>query len=229
MCKIVMPPEKGLSPVFPDADWCVVGEPFFGIPVSCYAMESLEEPGEAFQVLSEAEFAAQEDVKMLAHNGLHAFLAFLGTLRGKEYFCELREDLELMSMTGEMMREEVGRALLRKHGKALNRNFWHNYAPTITRRITCPGFHDPVSRGTRGVLRKLQPWERLIGGMRTIWEQGIEPRLYGIGVAAAVIRAVESGETEKTFRQVLEDHCDLADEPELVELCLEGRAWCGRE
>jgi len=227
MCMVVSPPERGLAPVGPEFDWAVAGEPFFGIPVQRRAMAGLGEPGAAFQLMSDARFAAEEDVKMMAHNGLHAFLAFLGELGGKRYFHELRADGELMAMAQRMLLEEVGAALLRKHGDALDRNDYLNYAPTILRRITCPGLHDSVARGTRGAIRKLEPWERLVGGVRTIAGQGLVPEIYATGLTAAIVVARRRGETELGFRDVLTRHCGLREDTEadLIELAQRRRRW----
>ena len=231
MCKIVSPPEQGIALVAPGQNWAVAAEPFFGIPVPREAMEGLKEPGAAFQVMSEAEFKAQEDVKMMAHNGLHAFLAFLGHLRGKKYFCELTDDKQIMGMAQKMLTDEAGAAMLKKHGRALDRTFYLNYAPTILRRITCPGFRDEIARGTRGTMRKLEPWERLIGGVRTIASQGISPQVYMVGVAAAIVVARRAGETEMSFRDVLTRHCTLDEEKEadLIALAEGRRGWLRQE
>jgi len=231
MCKLVEPLEEGLSPVGPGFDWAVAAEPFHGIPVERSVLEGLADPGAAFQPMNPAEFAAREDVKMCAHNGVHAWLAFLGLGKGKAYFCELTDQPRLMRMAYEMLLEEVGEALFRKHGPALDRNHYLNYAPTILRRITCPGLHDTIARGTRGVMRKLQPWERLVCGARTIAEQGISPRLFATGLAAAILVACGTGETDLSFRQVLSEHCGLheGEDGGLAELVEQRRLWLERD
>jgi len=227
MCRIAKPREEGLEPIAPGFDWGVAAEPFFGIPVPRRAMEGLEAPGAAFQVMSDAEFATQEDVKMCAHNGLHAFLAFLGHLKGKSFFCELTTDKQLMRMAYSMLLDEVGVALMRKHGRALDRNFYYNYAPTILRRITCPGLRDVIARGTRAAMRKLEPWERFVGGARTIASQNISPQLYITGLVAAIVVAHQTGETALSFEEVLTKHCALREDTEggLIGLAHERLQW----
>jgi mannitol-1-phosphate 5-dehydrogenase len=231
MCKIVRPLQAHMEPVTPASDWAVCGEPFFGLPVRRSVMAGLSDPGGAFQVMSREEFAAQEDVKMLAHNGLHAFLSYLGTLKNARYFCELTDNPLLMDMADRLLREESAPALLSKHGQALGRNFFYNYAPTILRRITCPGLHDPLSRGTRGAMRKLQPWERLVGSLRTVARQGIEPVMFATGIAAAILVARQREETQMDFHSILTQHCDLEEEEEtdLIELCEKRRRWVADE
>ncbi len=227
MCQLVSPPPDGFTPVAPGLDWAVAAEPFFGIPVSARVIEGLGRPASALRPMNDAEFAAQEDVKMWAHNGPHAFLAFLGHMQGRQYFCDLADDTRLMGMASKMMREEVGPALLRKHGAALDRNFWHNYASTILRRIVCTCFRDTIARGTRSPMRKLEPLERLVTGVRGIAGCGIAPELYATTLAAAITVAHSMGETEMEFRQVLTDHCgfDPEGEADLIGLIEGRRDW----
>jgi len=217
MCRIAPAAQEGLAPVGPHLDWAVAAEPFFGMPVEEKALDGLESPCEALQPATGPVFHALEDVKMMAHNGLHAVLAFLGALRGKEYFYELAAEADLMRMAHVLLTDEVGRCLLGKHGGALDRNYYLNYASDILRRITCPGFRDSIARGTRGAMRKLEPWERMVYGVRSVAQQGIQPQVYATGLAAGVVVARRQGETDMPFRDVLTRHCGL-DEVEEADL-----------
>ena len=214
MCRIAPAGEEGLAPVGPQFDWAVAAEPFFGMPVEEKALEGLETPCETFLPVAGPAFHALEDVKMMAHNGLHAVLGFLGALRGREYFYELSGEPDLMRMAHVFLTDEVGRCLLRKHGQALGRNYYLNYASDILRRVTCPGFRDSIARGTRGAMRKLEPWERMVYGVRSVAQQGIQPQVYATGLAAGVIVARRQGETDMSFREVLTRHCGLSEEKE---------------
>lgn len=214
MCRIVPPPLEGLEPVGQGVEWAVAAEPFFGIPVEKSILEGLEPVPAAFQAVAAEEFCALEDVKMFAHNGLHAFLAFLGHLRGRQFFCELREEPEVIEMAGRLLLDEVGQALFAKHGPALDRNYYLNYVPAILRRITCPGLHDSIARGIRGAMRKLEPWERMVYSLRSVAQQGIVPEMYATGLAAGILVAVREGETNLSFHEVLTSHCALDEEQE---------------
>lgn len=225
MCRIAEEPEKIVSPVTPTCEWAVVAEPFFGMPVEERVVEGLSIRCEALQPCSPEVFAGLEDVKMLAHNGLHAFLAFLGALKGKELFCELRDEEDVMARAHDLLVEEGWPALHRKHGPALDRNYFLNYAPTILRRITCPGFGDAISRGMRGAMRKLQPWERVVYSVRTMAEQGVRPTNAAMGLAAGIEVARQRGETELSFREVLTEHCGFSvdEDADLIDLVTEKR------
>ncbi|MHC4480383.1 MAG: mannitol dehydrogenase family protein [Planctomycetota bacterium] len=220
MCKVVGDPQPPLKPPAPGLDWAVVGEAFFGIPVEEGALEGLGRVPSALEPQSAARFGASEDVKMLSHNGLHAALACIGQMRGAEFLCDLRSDAELMALGLRLLVEEAGTALLRKHAGALGRNEYLNYADAILRRVTCPVLRDPVSRGMRGLMRKLEPWERLVYGLRTVAEQGVEPVAFATGLAAAAVAARRMGETDLDFRAVLTEHCgfDAHADAELIAL-----------
>ncbi len=225
MCKVVQGPSRPLRPPAEGFDWAVVAEPFFGIPVEEHAVAHLASLPAAIEPQGPARFRASEDTKMLAHNGLHAVLACVGHLRGARYFDELRGDGELMEQARRLLVEEAGTALLRKHGPALPRNEYFNYCDSILRRVTCPVFRDSIQRGVRGIIRKLQPWERLVYSLRTVAEQGGTPTAYAAGLAAAVTVARQSGETELSFADVLADVCafDPEADAELIDLVEERR------
>lgn len=207
MCKVVTAPRAPLKPPAPGLDWAVVAEPFFGIPVEEHTVTGLRRAPAAIEPQPPARFHASEDVKMLSHNGLHATLACIGHLKGVEFLSDLRGDAETMELGRRMLVNEAGAALFRKHGPALGRNEYMNYCDSILRRVTCPVLADPVARGVRGIMRKLEPWERLVYSVRTVIAQGVEPTAFATGLAAAVLVAQRTGETDLDFRAVLTEHC----------------------
>lgn len=209
MCKIVQPVRPPLEPAAPGLDWAVVAEPFFGIPVEQHAVAGLEGLPAGIEPQSPARFRASEDVKMLSHNGLHVVLACLGHLRGVQLFPELRGHADLMALGRRLLVAEAGAALFCRHGDALGRNEYLNYCDAILRRVTCPVLKDPIARGVRSIMRKLEPGERLVHSLRTVAGQGIEPTAFATGLAAAVRIARQAGETDQGFRDVLTDHCGL--------------------
>jgi mannitol-1-phosphate/altronate dehydrogenase len=220
MCRVVERPSPPVRPVAPGIEWAAVSEPFYGIPVEEHAVDGLARIPLAVRSRSPARFSAAEDNKMLAHNGLHLVLGALGYLRGALYFSDLREEPDLMELAQRLLAEEVAPTLLRKHAGALDRNECLNYCDSILRRITCPVFHDDIERGVRGIMRKLQPWERLVYSIRAVAEQGIEPVCFATGLAGAVFVGQRSGETEQEFREVLTEHCgfDPSGDARLIDL-----------
>ncbi len=233
MCRV----ETGLSraggeavfrvePVAPGLDWGVVAEPFFGIPVEAHAVAGLAPVPTAVRAEPPDRFRAAEDVKMLAHNGLHAVLACLGHLKGLGLFSDLQQDPEALGLGRRLLADEAVPALLKKHGRAIDRNQLLNYCDSIIRRVTCPVFRDSIARGVRGIMRKLEPWERLVYSVRTVAEQGVEPRAFALGLAAAILVARRSGETDLGFDEVLAVHCgfDAASEAGLLALVEDQRS-----
>ncbi len=226
MCQIMSPVSEGNKPVGPGIDMEVIGEPYYGIPAPVDILDGVSFNLDPFKPMTPDELAAHEDVKLLAHNGLHTFLSFLGWERGHEdYFCELTSDIRLMEIAHKLLYEEVAPALLSKHQGNLDRNYLMNYLPTIIRRITCPGLHDRLDRGRRDVMRKLQQWERLVVSIRAIHKEGITPRLYVKGLSVAINFAIENSICDLTFEKILTSVCgfDPANEKELIEFALEQR------
>jgi mannitol-1-phosphate/altronate dehydrogenase len=224
MCKVVARPRPPAAAVAPGVDWAVVAEPYFGIPVEEHTVEGLELLPAAIRPAAPAGFHAHEDVKMLAHNGLHATLGALGYLRGAHSFGELRSVPEIMEAGRHLLADEAAPALIGKHRGVLDRSECLNYCDWILRRVTCPVLDDSIERGVRGAMRKLEPWERLVYSMRAVAAQGIEPTVFATGVAAAVLVAQRSGATRMSFAAVLTEHCGLdtgaeADLIDLVERC----------
>ncbi len=220
MCQTVTDPKPPVRPAAPGLKWGVVAEPYFGIPVQEHAVEGMPATPVAVRPLPEREFAAAEDSKMLAHNGLHLFLSAMGCLRGATYFSELRDDADLMEQARRLLVDEATAALLSRHGAALDRNAQMNYCDSILRRTTCPVFHDSVDRGIRGIMRKLRPTERLVYAVRTVAGEGIRPELYARALAAAAAVARREGETEMDLRPLLNEHCGFEpdEEAELIAL-----------
>ena len=225
MCKIVTDPAPPIAPVAPGLNWAVVAEPYFGIPVEAHAVAGLDGLPPAVRPQPPEVFSASEDVKMLSHNGLHAVISCLGYLRGRQHFDELRADADIMELARRLLVQEAGAALLKKHRGALDRNEYLNYSDWILRRVTCPVLHDPIDRGVRGIMRKLQPWERLVYSVRTVSRQGIEPVAFATGLAAAVEVALRTGETKLSFEEVLTGWCKFDPEAEagLIRLVLRCR------
>jgi len=237
MCRVEAELSDGtaaIHPVAPGLNWGVVAEPFFGIPVEAHVVAGLRRVPTAVRADPPDRFRAAEDVKMLAHNGLHIALACLGHLRGRELFCELRQDAEALEFGRRLLTEEAVPALLRKHGSVIDRNQLLNYCDSIIRRVTCPVFRDSIARGVRGLMRKLAPTERLVYSVRTVAEQGIEPRAFATGLAAAIRIARQEGETGLSFDEVLAVICgfDVEEEADLLTLIEEqGKqiAWRARQ
>lgn len=212
------------EPVASRFSWGIVAEPFYGIPVrrSLVAKSTVFSP--AFQVKEDDEFEVSKERKILIHNGCHAFLAFLGYLKGYSYYCQLEEEKEILELAKKMVNEEMIEALLSKFGGVLDRNNLKNYSFDVLRRITSPLFGDSIFRGMRGSLEKLAPQERLIWGAKFIWSAGFLPKIYCLGIAAAIKIDQDKGKLAGSLEEILSRHCGLKQpqDAKLIELIKSG-------
>jgi mannitol-1-phosphate 5-dehydrogenase len=85
--------------------------------------------------------------------------------------------------------EESGRALCHRHSGVdplFTQRGWTEYVDNLMQRMVNPYLQDRVDRVIRDPRRKLAWNDRFIVTMRLAIEQGIDPRCYAIGAAAAV-------------------------------------------
>ena len=222
MCRVEPDIEsnKYLEPVYEGANWAVVAEPFFGFPIKRSLIKEEKLFKSPFQLKEDSAFEALEDIKFFAHNGCHAFLGYMGLLKGHRYFGELREDNDLMKLAYEILFNEVGKALIARH-EIIDRSVYENYAIDLLRRLTCPYFNDSIDRAVRRPIEKLGPDERLISGARFILSQGIRPRIYTLSIAAAIKAGVNNKEiSSDNIDEILLTYCKLTPEKDatLIEL-----------
>jgi len=137
-----------------------------------------------------------EEAKLYGHNATHALLGYLLHRRGAEFMAEASEDPGLMAFARAAFLEESGRALCRKH-RGVDRLFtaegYQEYVDDLLERMVNPHLRDGVERVTRDPRRKLGWDDRLIGTMRVVLAQGLDPRRYAVGAAVA-LRSVEKDE-----------------------------------
>jgi hypothetical protein len=135
-----------------------------------------------FSLVATEVFALWEDVKLFLHNGMHAFVACHAHLMGVRTFSEvpvsLRERARMVAQT------ELVPALTRVHRVPPTLDL-AAYADELLGRFFSPCFRDSVARGIRGVVEKLEPGERILGGCELIRRAGIEPRGYSTLIRAA--------------------------------------------
>ena len=217
-------PWSNFEPVAREFSWGIVAEPFYGIPIRRGLVDESTPLSPAFQVKEDDEFEVLKERKILIHNGCHAFLAFLGYLKGYTYYCQLEKEKEILELAKKMVNEEMIEALLSKFGGVLDRNDLKNYSFDVLRRITSPLFGDSISRGMRGSLEKLAPQERLIWGARFILSAGFLPKIYCLGIAAAIKINRDKGRLAGSLEEILSRHCGLKQpqDAKLIELIKSG-------
>jgi mannitol-1-phosphate 5-dehydrogenase len=127
-------------------------------------------------------FAAYTARKLYIHNCGHAFLAYLGYLRGYTYGYEALEDPHIRTLFEQAMSEaEAG--IAGSYGVELD--WLKDHRADLTHRFANRALGDTIFRLGRDPVRKLTPNDRLVGAARLAGEAGIIPKGLSLGIAAA--------------------------------------------
>ncbi len=102
---------------------------------------------------------------------------------------------DLLRFMHEGFVDEIGTALIRKYegfDPLFTQQGFTEFAAAILKRMVNPHLLDTVARVGRDPQRKLGWNDRIIGGIRLALEQGVDPKHYAMGAAAA-LDALEAG------------------------------------
>jgi mannitol-1-phosphate 5-dehydrogenase len=130
-----------------------------------------------------------EEAKLYGHNAAHSVAAYLAALRGLKYMSELAQVQDLIDFVREAFLEESGAALVRKYSgidPLFTLEGYREYCDDLLCRMLNPYLRDTVERVGRDPGRKLGWDDRLIGTIRLAMHQGIKPRRFAAGAAAAL-------------------------------------------
>jgi len=131
-----------------------------------------------------------EEAKLYGHNATHALAAYIGAVRGVQRIADLREIPGVLPFLRAAFIEESGAALIRSHAgvdSLFTPEGYRDYADDLLARMNNPYLQDTVERVGRDPQRKLGWDDRLVGTMRVALREGIEPRRYAFGAAAALV------------------------------------------
>jgi mannitol-1-phosphate 5-dehydrogenase len=180
-----------------------------------------------------------EEAKLYGHNATHALAAYIGALSGARYIADLRDTPGMLPFLRAAFIEESGESLIRRW-KGLDPLFtpagYTAYADDLLVRMTNPHLLDTVERVGRDPQRKLGWDDRLIGVLRTALSQGVQPRRYALGAAAALaaldpsIRTQENVDVAALLDPLWQGaHVDGAERHAVLSLIADGwralRAW----
>lgn len=193
MSQLVSDPEQihgyGLVPLAPELPRAVLVEAFNRILVSKIRFDNGFVRG--IKVFEEKEdLLPFEEAKLYGHNATHALAGYLGALVGIDRVADLGIVPGLVPLIRAAFTEESGEALIRRHKGAdplFTRAGYAQYADDLLERMMNPLLRDTIERVTRDTVRKLGWDDRLIGTMRLALAQGIQPRRYALGAAAALV------------------------------------------
>lgn len=130
-----------------------------------------------------------EEAKLYSHNAIHALAAYIGAVGGVRYIADVPEIPGALSFLRAAFIEESGKALIKKYSgldPLFTSEGFREYADDLLLRMMNPNLRDTVERVGRDPERKLGWDDRLIGTMRLVLREGIEPRRFAFGVAAAL-------------------------------------------
>jgi mannitol-1-phosphate 5-dehydrogenase len=130
-----------------------------------------------------------EEAKLYGHNATHALAGYIGALIGVQRMADLQEAPGVISLARAAFIEESGEALIRKYrgvDPLFTPDGYREYADDLIERMMNPFLVDSIERVTRDTERKLGWNDRLIGTMRLALQQGVRPRRYALGAAAAL-------------------------------------------
>lgn len=180
----------GLATVTPTAARAFLVEAFNRILISRVRFADGAGFERGLQVFDEKDdLLPFEEAKLYGHNATHALAAYLGALAGRRFIAELVDLPGAMDVLRRAFLYESGAALCRKYAGCdplFTPAGYAAYAEDLLARMTNPHLHDTVARVGRDPHRKLGWDDRLIGTMRLAWSQGIVPRYYAVGAAAAL-------------------------------------------
>jgi mannitol-1-phosphate 5-dehydrogenase len=131
-----------------------------------------------------------EEAKLYGHNATHALGAYIGALIGVKRFADLVTFPGVMVFLRDAFIEESGKAMIRKNGDVdalFSAEGYAQYAGDLLSRMTNPFLLDTIERIGRDPVRKLGWNDRLIGTIRLVLSQGVEPLRYAMGAAAAIV------------------------------------------
>jgi len=242
MSQVVTDPEevrrRQLTPITPGFPRAFLVEAFNHILVSRVQFPEPFERGISV-LLEKDDLLPFEEAKLYGHNATHAVLGYLGAMLGVRRVADLRDMPGILAFARRAFIEESGAALIRKHA-GLDPLFtpegYREFADDLLERMTNPFLVDLIERVTRDTERKLGWNDRLAGTMRVALEQGVLPRRYTLGAAAALVHldpAILDGQTparnilDGLWREATPDPTEKDRLIAMIETALEEiRAWC---
>lgn len=227
---------QGLSTTTPGQQRAFLVEAFNRILISKIRFEDPFHRGiEVFE--EKQDLLPFEELKLYGHNATHALAAYMGLSAGAKYVADLQEIPGVLDFLRNALIEESGAALKRRYAHVdavFTPEGYRHYADDLLIRMVSPYLRDTVQRVGRDPERKLGWDDRLIGTMRMALRQGIEPRRYGLGAAAALAQVAPSVlKGESSPASVLralwhETKRDAQEERAVLHFVEEGRHWLNR-
>ena len=187
---------RRLRPVTSAGDRAFLVESFNRILISQVRFDGPPSPAfeRGLSVFEEkADLLPFEEAKLYGHNATHALAAYVGAQLGVRMMADLTAIPGAMPFLRAAFIEESGAALVGRYRGSdplFTTAGFARYVDDLLQRMTNHWLGDSLERIGRHPERKLGWHDRLIGTLRLVLSQGLEPRRYALGVAAA-LAAVE--------------------------------------
>jgi mannitol-1-phosphate/altronate dehydrogenase len=185
----------GLTPMTPDSDRAFLVEAFNRILISRISFP--EDPlAPAFErgittFVEKGDLLPFEEAKLYGHNATHALAAYMGDMLGIRRIADIPSIPGLFGFLRRAFIEESGQALIHRYNgidPLFTPQGYADYANDLLSRMINPWLTDTTERVGRDVERKLSWEDRLVGTLRLGLSEGVSPRRYALGTAAALIR-----------------------------------------
>lgn len=179
--------EQELWPMVPGGSRAFLVEAFNRILITQIALPAFRRGLEAFE--EKPDLLPFEEAKLYGHNATHALIGYLLHAGGATFMSEAVRDPKVLDLARDAFVRESGEALCRRHAGVdplFTAGGYRAYAEDLLERMMNPHLRDTVERVTRDPRRKLEWNDRLIGTMRLALGQGIAPKRYARGAAAAL-------------------------------------------
>ena len=196
--------KQGLAEYVPGAERAFLVEEFNRILITRIGLRDFVRGISVFE--EKDDLLAFEEAKLYGHNAVHSLIGYLLQVEDKLFISDAAGDPNLMQFAREAFVEESGVALCRKYSgldPLFTRNGFAAYADDLLKRMVNPWLKDTVERITRDPRRKLGWDDRLVGTIRLVWGQGIEPVRFAVGAAAA-LSSLEKTEN-RSSSQILDE------------------------
>ncbi len=218
-----------LAPVTPSMKRAFLVEAFNSIDISRIVFEDADETQPFVRGISVFEekddLGPFEEAKLYGHNAVHALAAYLGDYCNVKRIADLPNLPSMMSFLTDALVQESGGALLAKYNSIdpfFTPQGYAAFAHDLLSRMMNPNLRDTVERVGRDPARKLAWNDRLIGAMRLCLSQGIEPKRYALGAAAALNELDGSGHPERVLPTLwMEDDPDPAEAQKILALVVD--------
>lgn len=211
--------EQNLAPLTPGADSAFLVEAFNRILITRVTLPGAHRNITVFE--EKDDLFPFEEAKLYGHNATHALIGYLAHEKGCRFMSDAVDFPELIAFAEKAFMEESGTALIKKY-QGIDPLFteagFKDYVTDLLKRMLNPNLRDQVERIIRDPERKLAWNDRLIGTMRLVLEQGIQPTCFARAAATAAAYLDSTASPSEVLGSLWAKEPDLSLKPEVLRL-----------